>query len=152
MPKFDASSVSDVEFDFSGWKGIKGSPYEGQPINEKGVVPEPSGHLVGETMSRITEAFNRMDMGAEVPEIETQEQLKEALTKISDADKFNAMSDELYAALGDLCQGEPSMDALTSLGWRRFMAFLGYLMQELMSPEAETAGSSNTPAKRLRSV
>lgn len=152
MPKFDASSVSDVEYDFTGWKGIKGSPYEGRTIDEKGVLPEPSPTMVGQTMSRITEAFKSMDMSEAQADIQTHEQLHEALSKISDAEKFNAMSEELYGALGELCDGQPSEDALRSLGWRKFMAFLGYIMEQVMSPEVEGAGSNGTQDRRLRSV
>lgn len=149
MPKFDASSVSDVEYDFTGWKGIKGSAYEGRTIDESGTVPEPSRQLVAQTMKRVSEAFKQTELG-DVGE--TPDEIAKAMEKVNDEETFEKLGDELLDAISELCDGSPSRQAMEALGWRRFMAFFGYVMTELMSPEVGNAGGSNTQGKRLRSV
>lgn len=144
MPKFDASSLSDVEYDFTGWKSV----IDRQTINDKGVIPEPSSDLVGRTMKRITEAYKSTGMG-DVDE--NPEAVAEAMQKIDDEETFQKMANELLGAIAELCDGAPKKESLEALGWRRFMAFLGYVMKELMSPELSSADTGNTPA-RLRSV
>lgn len=149
MPKFDASSVGEVEYDFTGWNGVKGSAFEGRPIDDKGVIPEPSRHLVSVTMSRVTQAFKSMDIAEDVEE--TPEGIAKAMEKINDEETFMKMGDELTEAIVELCDGSPRRESIEALGWRKFMAFFGYVMGELMSPEVGNAGSGNTQ-KRLRSV
>lgn len=149
MPKFDATSVGDVEYDFTGWKGVKGSAFAGQPINDKGVIPEPSRHLVSQTMSRVTAAFKSLDSNTDVDE--TPEAIAAAMEKINDEETFEKMGDELTEAMAELCDGSPSRESLEALGWRKFMAFFGYVMGELMSPEVDKSVSGNTQ-KRLKSV
>jgi hypothetical protein len=137
MPKFDASSVSDIEYDFTGWN-----------IDDKGVVPEPSRHLISKTMKRVSEAFKMLDAG-EVEE--TPEGIARAMEKVSDEETFDKLGDELLDAITELCNGSPRRESLEALGWRRFMAFFGYVMGEMMSPEVGNIGGSTTQ-KRLRSV
>lgn len=148
MPKFDASSVGDVEYDFTGWKGIKGSAYEGVPIDDKGEIPEPSPDMVSQMMTRITGAFKKMNLG-DVEE--TPGAVADALKKVDDEDTFKQMSEGLLGAIAELCDGSPRRESLEALGWRRFMAFVGYVMGELMSPEVLKSDTGNTQA-RLRSV
>lgn len=149
MPKFDASSVSDVEYDFTGWKGIRGSVFEGRSIEDSGAIPEPSPDMMSQTMTRITEAFKAMDMG-EIEE--TPAAIADAMKKVDSEDTFSKMSDQLMGAIADLCDGAPKRESLEALGWRRFMAFVGYVMGEMMSPEVLKGDTGNTPAARLRSV
>lgn len=148
MPKFDASSVSEVEYDFTGFKGVKGSVFAGVSIQDSGEIPEPSPDMVSRTMTRITGAFKKMDLG-DVEE--TPEAIAEALQKVDDENTFKLMADELLEALVELCDGSPRRESLEALGWRRFMAFLGYIMGELMSPEVLKNDTSDTQP-RLRSV
>jgi hypothetical protein len=148
MPKFDASSVSDIEYDFTGWNGIRGSAYEGRPIDDKGSVPEPSRQMVSQTMTRVANAFKALDMD-EVEE--TPEGIAQAMEKVSDEETFDRLGDELMATVSELCDGHPRRESLEALGWRKFMAFFGYVMGEMMSPEVEGIASRTTP-KRLRSV
>lgn len=144
MPKFDASSVSDVEYDFTGFKSI----IDKQPINDKGIIPEPSRHMVSKTMTRVKNAFTALDMD-DVEE--TPEGIAKAMEKVSDEETFEKMGDELIDAVTELCDGSPTRESLEALGWRRFMAFFGYVMGELMSPEVGNAGTRSTQL-RLRSV
>jgi len=148
MPKFSSESVSDVEYDFTGWKGVKGSTLEGQIIDDKGTIPEPSRQVISSTMKRMSEAFKLM--GKDDVE-ETPEAISKALATVSDEEAFEKFGDELYTAIADLCDGSPRRESLEALGWRRFMAFLGYVMGEVMSPEVGNADTNSTP-KRLRSV
>jgi hypothetical protein len=148
MPRFDAASVGDVEYDFTGFKGTKGSIFAGVPIQDRGEIPEPSPDMVSRTMSRITGAFKKMDLG-EIEE--TPEAIAAALNKVDDEQTFKLMADELLDAVAELCDGAPRRESLEALGWRRFMAFLGYVMGELMSPEVLKNDTSTTQG-RLRSV
>lgn len=148
MPKFDASSVSDIEYDFTGFKGCKGSPYAGVPIPDQGVIPEPSRELVSTLMARVSKAFEAMNMGAID---ETPEAIAEAMQRVDSEGMFAKLGDELLDIINEICDGTPRKESIESLGWRRFMAFFGYIMGELMSPEKGNSGTTATPA-RLRSV
>jgi hypothetical protein len=149
MPKFDASSIGDVEYDFTGWNGIRGSRYAGIPIDDKGAVPEPSRELVSTTMKRVNDAFQATELHDKAAE--TPEAIAAALQKINDEDTFKLLGDELMDAVSELCDGSPRRESLESLGWRRFMAFFGYVMGELMSPEVESGATKSTQT-RLKSV
>lgn len=148
MPKFDASTIGDVEYDFTVWKGCRGSHYEGRPIDDKGIVPEPSRDLVSRTMKAITAAFKENDINNVD---ENPDSVVKVMEKLEDDAMFMKLSDELLDAIAELCDGAPTRDSLESLGWRRFMAFFGYVMRELMSPEVEKP-STNESSVRLRSV
>lgn len=148
MPKFDASSVSDIEYDFTGFTGCRGSVYAGRSIPDQGVVPEPSRELVSSMMARVSKAFEAMDMGNVD---ETPEAIAAAMQKVDSEGMFVKLGDELLDVICEICDGTPRKESLESLGWRRFMAFFGYIMGELMSPEKGNSGTSNTQA-RLRSV
>ena len=147
MPKFDATSFEDCEYDFTGIKGVSGNY-----IQDKGVVPEPSRNLVSTTMANIAEAFNRISPPAEdEDEVEaTPEAIKEAMQRLDDKEAFEKMSVELLDTLATFCQGHPSKESLDDLPWPRFMGFFGYIMENMLSPEASAPGK-NTP-RRLRSV
>jgi hypothetical protein len=147
LPKFDANSVSDVEYDFTGWNGIKGSVYDGIPIDDRGTIPEPSSDLVARSMGRMANAFKALDLEIE----ETPQAVAEAMRKVNDEQSFQKLSGELLDVLDELCDGSPRKESMEALGWRRFMAFVGYVAGELMSPEVGSAGTDNTQ-RRLKSV
>jgi len=148
MPKFDLSTVGEVEYDFTQMKGVRGSHYEGRFIEDKGIVPEPSRNLVSTTMQKVSEAFKQTGM-EDVDD--TPDSVSKAMEKIDDESVFIELSDKLLDAISELCDGSPSREALESLGWRRFMAFFGYIMKELMSPELSGTNGNASPT-RLRSV
>lgn len=144
MPKFDASSIGDVEYDFTEFKSVIDRQY----IDDAGAIPEPSPDLVGRTMKRISEAFDAIDM-KDVGD--TPEEIGKAMKKIDDEQTFLKMSDQLLDAIAELCDGAPRRESLEALGWRRFMAFTGYVMSELMSPEVSKQDTGST-RKGLRSA
>jgi hypothetical protein len=146
MPKFDANSIADVEYDLTGIRGING-----EYIQDKGVVPEPSRKLVGVTMKRISAAYNENVATKPDEEIEsTPDAVAEAMQTLED-DDFEAMSDALLEAIVEFCQGHPTRESIEQLPWPRFMAFFGYIMENMLSPEASAPGT-NATQKRLRSV
>jgi hypothetical protein len=146
MPKFDVSSVADVEYDFTGIRGIGG-----EYIQDKGVVPEPSRDLVNATMKRISAAYNENVAKKPDEEIEsTPDAVAEAMQTLED-DDFGAMSDALLEAIVEFCQGHPMRESIEQLPWPRFIAFFGYIMENMLSPEASAPGM-NATQKRLRSV
>lgn len=147
MPKFDASSFEDCEYDFTGIKSV----FDGAYIQDKGVVPEPSRKLVSETMTKISEAFNQIK-GKDTPDVEANpEAIKEALKNVDDDEFFEKMSTQLLDVITKFCQGSPRPESLEALPWPRFMSFFGYVMENMLSPEASVPGTNDTP-KRLRSV
>lgn len=147
MPRFDASSIADVEYDLTGIRGT-----DGEYIQDRGVVPEPSRQLVKETMKLISEAYNKNVATNPDEEIgDTPDDVAEAFEKLDDAEAFDKIADTLVVAIQGFCQGHPSPESIEKLPWPRFMAFFGYLMENMLSPEASSAGSKTTP-KRLRSV
>lgn len=150
MAKFSAESIEPIEYDFSGFNGP-----DGKPINDKGSIPEPSRAQVNKMMTDVQNAFKEMglaDDAAESPEkvIETMSALEKSKDGESE-DKFGKMTEHLVTAMAELCAGSPSQKSLADLPYRPFMAFFGYLMGEVMSPEASAPDtkSSRTP---LRSV
>jgi hypothetical protein len=151
LPKFDAKSFEDVEYDFTGIR----SAIDGEYIQDKGVVPEPSRQLVSATMKAISKAYNELnppdkDKGEE--EVgSTPDEIAEAMEKLDDNESFEKMADALVGIISDLCQGHPTPESLNALPWNRFMGFFGYIMENLLSPEASAPGTNDTPA-RLRSV
>jgi hypothetical protein len=147
MPKFDSSSISDVEYDFTGIRGT-----DGDYIQDKGVVPEPSRDLVKATMKKISAAYNENVAKDSDEEIgDTPDEVAEAFNELDDTEAFDNMADALLEAITEFCQGHPSPESIEKLPWPRFMAFFGYIMDNMLSPEASSAGTKATP-KRLRSV
>src|SRR5262245_4415741 len=111
MPKFDASSIADVEYDFT---GIRGS--DGNFIQDKGVVPEPSRQLVTATMKKISKAYNENVAKDEDEEIgDTPDEVAEAFGKLDDAEAFEQMADTLVESVTDICQGHPSKESIELL-------------------------------------
>lgn len=146
MPKFDVSSVADVEYDLTGVRGVNG-----EFIQDKGVVPEPSRKLVGETMKRISAAYNENVAKQPDEEIEsTPDAVAEAMQKLEDED-FEAISDALLEAIVDFCQGHPSRESIEQLPWPRFIGFFGFIMENMLSPEASKPDKTKS-TQRLRSV
>jgi hypothetical protein len=80
---------------------------------------------------------------------------------VDDEEMFDKLTDGVTDCLARLCGGEqtpegwvggsPTHSQLTALGYRPFMGFFGYLMQNLMNPELQAPASMNSPV-RLRSV
>src|SRR4029453_4133297 len=114
---------------------------------------EPSRHLVSETMRRISAAYNELDPNAEeqLEDDPSPGAVKEAMEKLSNEDAFEKMADALVVIGGDFCKGPPRLESVEALSWNRFMAFFGYIMENMLSPEASKPGTNDTP-KRLRSV
>lgn len=147
MPKFDASSIADVEYDLTGILGTNG-----EYIQDKGVVPEPSRQLVKATMKKISSAYNENVATDSDEEIgETPDEIAEAFQKLDDSEAFDKLADTLLEAITEFCQGHPAAESIEKLPWPRFMAFFGYIMENMLSPEASAPGTNATP-KRLRSV
>lgn len=147
MPKFDASAFEDCEYDFTGIRSAIDQTY----IQDKGVVPEPSRHLVSATMGRIADAFNTVKPPSEgEDEVDaTPEAITEAMERLSDAEEFEKMAEALLDVVSDFCKGHPSKESLDALPWPRFMGFFGYIMENMLSPEAS---APNEKPRRLRSV
>jgi hypothetical protein len=144
LPKFDASSIEECEYDFTGIRSV----HTGEFIQDKGVVPEPSRQLVSDTMKLISASIKDVT-GKEVDP--TPGAVTELLETIEDDDVFERMSEGMFTALVDFCRGHPTRESLDALPWNRFMAFFGYLMENMLSPEASTPAVKQ-PLRTLKSV
>lgn len=172
MPKFSADSISKVEYDFRGF-----TDEDGNTIDDAGVVPEPSRKLVNGTMKKITAAFDALG----VKDVqENPEAIADAMSQVKDDDEdmFENMSQAVLIAMAELCgnkpvyqtpdaprddeilswqdTGHPTFTSLNKLDYRPFMGFFGYVMGEMMNPEASNPGttrsSGTTQVRSLRSV
>jgi enamine deaminase RidA (YjgF/YER057c/UK114 family) len=146
MPKFDASKFAPVEYDFTGFQDA-----DGQPINDKGTVPEPSRAAVAQMMTNVQNAFK--ELGIERDNTDTPEGIVQAMSEVEDDDEdtFQKMTDALAEAIAELCNGRPSRESVLRLPYRAFMGFFGYLMEEVMSPEV-SAPDTKRSQRTLKSV
>lgn len=153
MPKFDGASLGgDLAYDFAGY---------GHP-DITGVVPEPSRFAAKRFFKEVQQVFKSLDVAPDKDADSTSpDQIVEVMNAIEDEEMFDRLTDGITACLARLCGGEetdgkwtggsPSFDQLTALGYRPFMGFFGYLMQNLINPELQASGTKNSPV-RLRSV
>ena len=153
MPRFDGDSLGgDLAYDFTAY---------GHP-DIVGVVPEPSRFAAKRFFKEVQQVMKSLDI-AKDPEADTTspDQIVEVMNAIDDEEMFDKMTDGITDCLARLCGGEqqgetwtggsPSHSQLTALGYRPFMGFFGYLMQNLMNPELQAPGTTRWPV-RLRSV
>jgi hypothetical protein len=141
MPKFDASSIEVIAYDFTSWG-----------VNEQGDVPEPSRDQVNKMMAIVQTAFRELGIGDEKDDLGTPEAITRAMKSIEDDDVFEQLTAKLIVAIADVCSGHPSKEALEALPYRIFMGFFGYLMGEIMSPEVSRPGMTTSQKGRLRSA
>lgn len=115
--------------------------------------------MVAETMKTVSVIFKEMNVkdadGNELGDSPSPDQIANALSAIDeddeDSNKFENMTDSLVEIIADFCQGHPTMDSLDALAWPKFMAFFGYIMENMLSPEASVPGTNSTP-RALKSV
>lgn len=122
--------------------------HTGEPIQDRGVVPEPSRKLVGETMKAISASIGKVT-GEEVnPDPDA---VASALENLEDDETFEKVAEDMLDTLANFCQGHPTRESLDALPWPRFMAFFGYLMEYMLSPEVSKPADKQ-PVRTLRSV
>ncbi len=158
MAMFNGASVGTVEFDFTDF---------GMP-DQKGVIPEPSRHLMSDVMDEVQEVFRKV-RGEDV-DPDDIDNVKEALDRVGEEYSrgldIGEMTDALVVPIARLCGnvpqykteiedgeeiqvlvgwdqsgGHPTYDAIDALGFRIFLAFMSYVMEQMTSPEASSAGS-----------
>lgn len=146
MPKFNAETIGGkLEYDFSDWLG-KEFP------DRRGVVPEPSRTAVNDLMRKIQTNFKELGLANEDDdESTTPAEIADRVNKIADDDMLEKISEAINAAVAELCAGTPSVDTIEALPYRPFMGFFGFLMGNLMNPEASKPGTNSSP-RRLTSV
>jgi hypothetical protein len=147
MPKFDVNSIGgSLEYDFSDpqWLG----PGDGH----KGFIPEPSRQLVNDFLKNIQAKFKEMGLvGQDASDSATAQQVASTLSNVDDESTYERIAEEITAEVAKLCGGSPSLEVLQKLPYRPFMGFVGYVMGNLLNPEAGRPGTTNSPS-RLTSV
>ena len=160
MPKFDGASLGgDLAYDFTDY---------GHP-DIKGTVPEPSRFAAKRFFKEVQLVFKTMDIAPDKDRDTTSpDEIVQVMNAIDDEEMFDKLTDGVTDCLARLCGGEevpnstdpekmvwvggqPTHSQLTALGYRPFMGFFGYLMQNLMNPELQASGTTPSPV-RLRSV
>jgi hypothetical protein len=143
MPEFNGKSLGgDLRYDFSDF---------GHP-DIKGVVPEPSRFAVKKFLRDVQAAFKSLKLAADdAPEQASPDDIVNTMNKIDDEELFDKLTESITDALAELCGGSPTRDQLERLGYRPFMGFFGYLMENLMNPELSRPGIRNSQVA-LRSV
>jgi hypothetical protein len=155
VPKFDGNSLGgDLAYDFTGF---------GHP-DIKGTVPEPSRFAAKRFFKEVQQVMKSLDLVNEEDKDKdsaSPDDIVKAMNAVDDEEMFDKLTDGVTDCLARLCGaeqkpegwvgGSPSHSQLTALGYRPFMGFFGYLMQNLMNPELQAPASMNSPV-RLRSV
>jgi hypothetical protein len=155
VPKFDGNSLGgDLAYDFTDY---------GHP-DIKGVVPEPSRFAAKRFFKEVQQVMKSLDLVNEEDKDKdsaSPDDIVKAMNAVDDEEMFDKLTDGVTDCLARLCGaeqkpegwvgGSPSHSQLTALGYRPFMGFFGYLMQNLMNPELQAPASMNSPV-RLRSV
>lgn len=144
---FDASkAIEKLDYDFR--------PY----VNASGTTPEPSSSQMTDFQFAI-KAMAEKTEGVGI-KAEDQEALLGFVQDMSRED-VESMDEELIDALTALTTGRPSKEDLKELqekSFRHFRAYCGWLMGEIMSPEASSAVTNrsqedrNGASRTLRSV
>ena len=153
MPRFDGDSLGgDLTYDFTAY---------GHP-DIVGTVPEPSRFAAKRFFKEVQQVFKSLDIAKDKEADTTSpDQIVEVMNAVDDEELFDKLTEGITDCLAKLCGaeyqndtwmgGSPTHKQLTALGYRPFMGFFGYLMQNLMNPELQAPGTKNSPV-RLRSV
>lgn len=153
MPKFDGDSLGgDLAYDFTAY---------GHP-DIVGVVPEPSRFAAKRFFKEVQQIFKSMNVAKSDGDTTSPDEIVEVMNAIDDEEMFDKLTEGITDALAKLCGaeqddnggwsgGSPSHKQLTALGYRPFMGFFGYLMQNLMNPELQASATTRSPV-RLKSV
>ena len=154
MPQFDGSSLGgDLKYDFTAF---------GHP-DIVGSVPEPSRFAAKRFFKEVQQVFKTLDIAPDKEADTTSpDQIVEVMNAIDDEEMFDKLTEGITDALAKLCGGsqsengdwsggQPTHKQLTALGYRPFMGFFGYLMQNLMNPELQAPVTTRSLGK-LRSV
>lgn len=160
MPKFDGASLGgDLAYDFAAY---------GRP-EIAGVVPEPSRFAAKRFFKEVQQVMKSLDVAKTDGDTTSPNEIVEVMNAIDDEEMFDKLTEGITDALARLCGataetdvsvdppkvtwsgGSPTHAQLTALGYRPFMGFFGYLMQNLMNPELQAPATTPSPV-RLRSV
>ena len=156
MPQFDGSSLGgDLAYDFTAF---------GHP-EIVGVVPEPSRFAAKRFFKEVQYVMKSLNVAKSEGDTTSPDEIVEVMNAIDDEEMFDKLTDGITDCLARLCGaelkgegedaqwvgGQPTHKQLTALGYRPFMGFFGYLMQNLMNPELQASGTKNSPV-RLRNV
>ncbi|HJS83272.1 MAG TPA: hypothetical protein VJ742_10610 [Nitrososphaera sp.] len=159
MPKFDGGSLGgDLAYDFTDF---------GHP-DIVGVVPEPSRFAAKRFFKEVQRVFKELNVAKTDEDTTSPDQIVEVMNAIDDEEMFDKLTDGVTDCLARLCGaeqvpsstdsetsvwvgGSPTHSQLNALGYRPFMGFFGYLMQNLMNPELQASATTRSPGK-LRSV
>lgn len=166
MAMFNGESVGTVEYDFTDF---------GYP-EDKGRIPEPSRHLMADVMDEIQAVFKRLrgeDVDPEDREA-VAAALDRVGDEYAQGMDIGDMTDGLLIPVARLCGnipkyetqpdtdnpgetievivswdesgGHPKYSSIEGLGFRIFLGFMSYCMEQMTSPEASSGGSGQSSA------
>jgi hypothetical protein len=142
MPMFDAgAAVEALDWDFTK-AGVKAT----------GTIPEPSDRAIGDFLDGLKKLYTetrKMVEAGEQAEASPGEML-EALNAVT-GDMFVEQMKGIAVLYAALCSGKPGVDELLALPLRVRAKFYGWVMNEVVNPEAET-GAGTAVVKPLRAA
>lgn len=131
---------------FKAAKTVMALEYDFHPFLEvKGVTPEPSAdavrHFLYESQRILRENFAN-------EEASTDEDFVRRTSDLTEED-YDRVSDQILDLVGELTQGQPSLEEIKSLPHRIQKAYVQWLRKELTDPEAPSGATKSSQARRL---
>lgn len=142
MPMFDAGdAVEALDWDFTK-AGVKA----------KGTIPEPSDVAIGAFLDGLKTLYSETRKLVQAGEQAdaTPGEMLDALAAVT-GDMFVEQMKGIATLYAALCSGKPSEPELLALPLRVRAKFYGWVMSEVVNPEAET-GAGTAVVKPLRAA
>jgi hypothetical protein len=135
MPKFDVGTVVEsLDYDFTAiTKGVKGT------------IPEASDDRIGKFLGDLRDLMKEASkLAGDGSEDEDEGDPGVILARLNDLDpdQFVVILKKMSATYAELCQDKPSEAHIQALPLRVRRKFFEWVTREMVSPEAEPAGTS----------
>lgn len=141
MPMFDAGDVVEsLDWDFHKAK-----------VKAKGTIPEPTDVMIGDFLDglkKLYEDTRAMVEAGEAAADATPGEMMEALNQVTGSMFVDQMA-SIAGLYAELCSSQPGKETLLALPLRVRAKFYGWVMSEVVNPEAET-GAGTAVVKPLR--
>jgi hypothetical protein len=142
MPTFDAGSVVEpLEY--------KLAPYS----KASGVITEPTDQQIGDFLDGLRDLFTESQESGLSADVDTDDPaaMVEALASMNSAELVGMLR-KLAELMSTLCSGKPTADELLALPLRVRVKFFGWVMSEVVNPEAEPAAGTPQPIQLRRAA
>lgn len=133
---FNAGSFGKLRYDFTAFGGVTG------------IIPDPSDQQIEEFIDTQRSFMEEVGLDPDSDEIDN-EALGEMLENDEDG-KFNIaeMQRKMVEAVAKLCSDSPSTEAMSALPFRVRQAFLLWVQNQFLNPEASAVGTTSAQSRR----